>query len=123
MDRIKSWANTHRRALIEWTICVVPSVLVLGIAVVGAVLRLPLFHMTWDNTFLFALLVLALVSALSRIPLLLLRDDIAPCVSCAPSIPDHEGNANPSPRSILEVRLQYLQVASEVEWHTENVEL
>ena len=61
-----------KKRLTHWAISLTPSALILAVIGVGAAMRLSLFRLSWDNDFLFALLVIAVLLPLSKLPLLLL---------------------------------------------------
>lgn len=61
-----------KKLLTRWAICLAPSAVILAVIVMGAVLRLPPFRLAWENDFLFALVVIAVLLPLSKLPLLLL---------------------------------------------------
>lgn len=71
------------KSLTPWLICLVPSFLALGSIGLGIAFGLPMFRLAWDNYFLFALLGVAAICPLSKIPLVLFfHKPVDTCVIC-----------------------------------------
>lgn len=92
----KSWRAQIKR----WAICLAPTAIILLAISIGAGLHLPLFALSWNNDCVFALLVIALLLAVTKLPLLLLGqvDDEAVMIL----------EARDGQLSLLRARLAYL---------------
>lgn len=89
----------------RWAICLAPIAIILTVICVGAGLRVPLFALSWNNDCVFALLAIAILLPLTKLPLLLLEqgDD---AVMNMHYIPNQRGRA--AQLQLLRVRLEHL---------------
>lgn len=91
----------------RWAICLAPSAAILAVICVGAGLRVSLFELSWNNDCVFALLVIALMLPLTKLPLLFFEnhDQIA-----LTAFPDVAGDARARAAQIrlVRARLEFL---------------